>query len=344
MSHLRIKGNTWVIFFYWRGRQYSRSLGLKAKSGNKILNRKIAERMQAEIDYLLRTGNFDMQKYFAREAKSVYLSDFVQEYLEYIHNRKKYKPGAIQTYEYSLQLLMEIIGDIPLNRVNRVLVDKKILPALEGRLATATVRHHMINFRSAFSKAVEWGYLKKNPFFGMVPNREKKVPRYFTKEEIEKMRDYLLQKKIPRWQYDLIFLALNTGLRKSELLNLLWEHVDLENEILHFPGKGNKERIVPLNTQALEILRGRKRRSGRVFFEIKDRAAIDSAWRRLKKRTGINGRFHDLRKTYASYFVMNGGSLEHLREILGHEDFETVKIYKAFSPDSIQKDKNVINF
>ena len=100
--------------------------------------------MQAEIDYLLRTGNFDMQKYFAREAKSVYLSDFVQEYLEYIHNRKKYKPGAIQTYEYSLQFLMEIIGDIPLNRVNRVLVDKKILPALEGRLATATVRHHII--------------------------------------------------------------------------------------------------------------------------------------------------------------------------------------------------------
>ena len=225
-------------------------------------------------------------------------------------------------------------------------MDREVLAYLEDNYAAATIRHHMINMRSAFSKAVEWGYIQDNPFSGMVPKREKKTPRYFTPEEIETIRQYLLSPEIPKWQYDIIFLALNTGLRRAELFNLRWdEHVDLDREALHFPGKGRKERIVPLNDSALEILRRRKTFSHRrVFWEIESIYSINSAWRRLKARTGIKGRFHDLRKTFASYYIMEGGSLEHLMEILGHEDYETVKIYEALSPESIQRNKNIINF
>jgi integrase len=145
----------------------------------------------------------------------------------------------------------------------------------------------------------------------------------------------------------MVFFDLNTGLRKSELLNLEWnKHVDLINEQLIFPGKGDKDRVVPLNTHALSVLQKRPRHiyNQKVFWEIKNQIAIDSMWKTMRKRTEIKGRFHDLRKTFASYYVMNGGSLERLREILGHEDYGTVKIYETLSPDSLHRDKNIIAF
>jgi integrase len=81
-----------------------------------------------------------------------------------------------------------------------------------------------------------------------------------------------------------------------------------------------------------------------LIIPIRNQTAIDSMWKKMRNRTGIKGRFHDFRKTFASYYVMNGGSLERLREILGHEDYGTVEIYETFSPDSLHRDKKIITF
>jgi integrase/recombinase XerD len=160
------------------------------------------------------------------------------------------------------------------------------------------------------------------------------------------MAEYFAQQKIPSWQGDAVFLVLNTGLRRSEILHLDWgKNVYLDNEQIIFSGKGDKDRVVPLNNDAVKILlnRPRNKKDTRVFWEIGSKDAINSMWKKMRTRTGLTGTFHELRKTFALW-VINGGSLEHLREILGHEDYDTVKIYATLSPESVHKYKNVISF
>jgi len=72
--------------------------------------------------------------------------------------------------------------------------------------------------------------------------------------------------------------------------------------------------------------------------------SIHSAWQRFQQRTGIKVRFHDLRSTFASYFMMNGGNILELKEILGHEDLKTVLIYATLSREVLHKHKNVVGF
>jgi site-specific recombinase XerD len=65
---------------------------------------------------------------------------------------------------------------------------------------------------------------------------------------------------------------------------------------------------------------------------------------KVREHTRIKGKFHDLRKTFVSYFVMSGGSLEHLREILGHEDYSTVKMYETLSTGNVKLHKDKMGF
>jgi site-specific recombinase XerD len=81
-----------------------------------------------------------------------------------------------------------------------------------------------------------------------------------------------------------------------------------------------------------------------VFFEISNVDSINSAWQKFRVRTGIRVRFHDLRSTFASYFMMNGGDILELKEILEHEDLKTVLIYATLSREALHKHKDVVGF
>jgi integrase len=234
-------------------------------------------------------------------------------------------------------------------KINAEYVEKHILTHLFLNYKYNYVRHLMISFRTFFSRAVEWKMIKSNPFSKKVPKAEKKSPRYLRQDEIERMREYFCQDFLPSWQNRLVFLTINTGLRKSEVFNLTWEHVDLVNEQMIFPGKGSKERVVPLNNHALAILNELakekvKHINRRVFYEINSPDSINTAWRKFRSRTGIKVRFHDLRVTYASYFVMNGGDILTLKDILGHEDLKTIMVYATLSREALHKKKNVVGF
>ncbi len=340
MSYLRKKGDFYTIEFRYMGKRYIRGLGVSAL--------REAKHLQAAIDYQIATGKLDPEYLKTKIREETSLFELAEEYISFIKaNGKRYSVKTIESYEQSAELIKQILGDTMLKRIDAKVVETKILPFLYDGYSYGSVRHYMIDFRSQFSKAVDWGYIGVNPFTGKVPKRKKRVPHYYKEDEIDRMEEYFANPNLPRWQGHITFLGMNTGLRKHELFNLDWEkYVDLANEQLVFPGKGDKDRVVPLNDRAMMIMYSRSRHiaSTRVFWEIDSMSAIDSMWRRMRARTGIKGTFHDLRKTFASYYVMNGGSLARLMEILGHEDYETVQIYETLSPESLHRYKNIVGF
>ncbi len=340
MSYIRKIGKNWVIEFKYNGKKYIRSL--------RVLDKKSAQKIQAFVDYQIAMGQLDPNFINRTQREYFTVGDLVKEYLKYINVRYKteLKPKTYIAYKESIDKFLKIVGDIEIRQIDSVFIEKNILPEYRSRYAKDSVRHHLGAIRTMFNKATDWKMIDKNPFLKKVPRRGVKIPRYFKEDEIKTMREYFSKKRRPQWQGDIVFFCMNTGLRRAEAIGLDWfEHIDLVNEQMVFKGKGSKQRMVPLNAQALQILKNRKRhiKDPRVFWEIDSESAVSSMWRRMIADTKLKGRFHDLRATFASYYAMAGGSLDRLKEILGHSDYRTVEIYRVFSPDSLQRDKNIVS-
>lgn len=140
-----------------------------------------------------------------------------------------------------------------------------------------------------------------------------------------------------------IRLALNTGCRKTELLLLRWSDVDIERRyILLRPEntKGNKRRILPLNTGAIQALKQQKQQSKTEWVFARqngDRVkTFNWLFRKAAQQAGIEDfRIHDLRHTFASWLVSEGVELVKVRDLLGHSSIKMTERYAHLMPDRL---------
>ena len=166
---------------------------------------------------------------------------------------------------------------------------------------------------------------------------KEKLPLY--QDEVDKIDSvYNLKCQTGLRNYCIIHLMLDAGARLSEILNLKSNDIYFSKNILCFYGKGNKERFVPISSNLKKSLMKYLMTystcgTGYVFLNVKTRepltkSAITMIFRRLKDITGLS-RIHPhlLRHTFATAFVLQGGDLESLRLLLGHEDIQTTSIY-----------------
>lgn len=141
--------------------------------------------------------------------------------------------------------------------------------------------------------------------------------------------------------YPIIILALSTGMRKAEMMNLHWKHINFNNEkITLHETKNGEMRVVPLtgfaHTVMKEMMEKRPTGIDLVFPGTNPKVPIDIRypWEQAIKKTNIEDfRFHDLRHSCASYLLMNGVPLPVIAEILGHKTYQMVKRYAHLSDD-----------
>jgi integrase/recombinase XerD len=128
-----------------------------------------------------------------------------------------------------------------------------------------------------------------------------------------------------------VTVALETGLRKGELLGLEWDRVDLSRGVLRLEvTKSGKRREVPMRQAVYTTLAGLPEpHEGRVWRTGSVRKAFENAVTGVKLE---DFHFHDLRHTFASTYVMRGGSLPALQQILGHATLAMTMRYSHLSP------------
>jgi integrase len=136
----------------------------------------------------------------------------------------------------------------------------------------------------------------------------------------------------------IVVLALETGLRKGELLGLTWDRVDLSRGVLRLEiTKSGKRREVPMRQAVYEALASLPGpRTGRVGPTV---ATLDKAFMRAVEAARVAPfRFHDCRHHFASWFMMRGGSLPALMEILGHASIKMTMRYAHLSPGHLRQE------
>ncbi len=347
MSSIFPRGDRWYISFRHQKRQHCFSLGIRCRMGKRKINEQIAVKMQAEIDLDLRRGKFpELLQKKGSAAPSLY--EFFAEYTAWQRQQTtRFKPKTVEHYENSFAVIKRIITrDIGLDQIDERMISKQIQPYLFEHFSKHTCRGILGDMRAAYNVAAKWYDLPENPFSGMVNKVPPTVPEFYTREEIEIMRQYFANPALPQWQGDIVFLILNTGLRRFEAFDLEWKHVHLDMELIIITGKGDKHRIAALNDAAMAILRRRfadRDIANRVFYEVEKVDAFKSAFTRMKNRTGLTGNIHRLRKTYSTLFANSDGNLLALRENLGHESINTTMIYAALTQARLLESKNRVN-
>ena len=136
-----------------------------------------------------------------------------------------------------------------------------------------------------------------------------------------------------KWLVHFVALAIETGMRRGELLGLLWDNVDLERRTAFLPvTKNGESRGVPLSSRAIEVLRALPpSTNGRVFAEL-TREALKQSFNRAARRAGITGlRVHDLRHEATSRFFEKGLNVMEVASVTGHKTLQMLKRYTHLS-------------
>jgi len=215
---------------------------------------------------------------------------------------------------------------------------------LKENAAPATVDRELSALRHLINLAERWNkFFGKNPvsIAGLLhPNNQKE--RTLTHEEQKRLLDSTNEYLRP-----VIIFALNTGMRKSEILTLKWSNVDLETGIITLEKtntKSKKLRRIPINTVVRKLmleLKLKGKGSEYVFLSskgipYKKEGSLRQPFLGALRRAGIEGlRFHDLRHTAATRMIESGASIVAVSKILGHEDLKTTMRY-AHPEDSLK--------
>jgi len=159
----------------------------------------------------------------------------------------------------------------------------------------------------------------------------------------------LLKACINGYTKDIIVTVLNTGMRRQEVLGLKWS--DMQGEFIYLTKtKTDEDRQISINDDLAELFKNIRQRvqlrSEYVFCDKKGRAfsEIKTSFKAALRRAYIeNFRFHDLRHTFSSHFVMRGGTIKELQEILGHKTITMTMRYAHLSQEHKKKAVNLLN-
>lgn len=200
-------------------------------------------------------------------------------------------------------------------------------------VAPATVIREINTISHAIDVAQrEWGiHLNRNPA-KMVrrPSAPKGRNRRLEGDEEQHLLAACDRGRNP-WMRPLVILAIETGMRRGEILGLRWEHVDLDRRVAHLPNtKNGEERDVPLSIRATETLTGLKhlpdRDAERVFPVSAN--AVRLAWEHLRDRAGVGDlHIHDLRHEAVSRLFEKGLDIMEVSTISGHKTLSMLKRY-----------------
>ena len=283
------------------------------------------------------------------ETKEEYLNSLITE----AHLSKNTK----DTYSYGLNKYVEYLNNKKIYDIKNI-TKKDILSFIEilrkEEVTTSTIAHYLTIIKNYHKFLIQNEYIKEDVAESVSrPKLEKKLPNTLDIEEVNILLDI---KPVTVFDYRnkcMLELLYGTGLRISELLSLTINDIDTINATVRCIGKGDKERIVPINDYIIESLnnylkvRGEllKRKTTKELFLNKngdklDRKGFNKILYKILLEKGLNTNVtpHTLRHSFATHLLEFGADLRVIQELLGHSDISTTTIYTHISNKKVRDD------
>jgi len=311
------KGKNWYIDYYVKGRRKREKIG--------------PSRRQTELVFQKRRVQIAEEKFFEiKRSEKILFDDFAEMYINTYSKPNKRSWVRDQNCIDHLKLFFE-------NRYLHEITPLSIEQYKKLRMnevSPRTVNIELSCLKAMFNKAISWGKALENPVTQVkLLKEDDRRLRYLETEEMK-----TLIENCPAYLRPIVIMALHTGMRKREILDLRWENVDLKRRLIYVANtKTDEKREIATNSILHRTLAElRKERKGPYVFPGKEDGKpyidIRKGFRAALKKSDIkNFRFHDLRHTFASHLVMRGVDLKTVQELLGHKSIEMTMRYSHLS-------------
>ncbi len=286
-----------------------------------------------------------------RKVDDVMNDEYINDFLLYLEMDLNYSKNTIDTYSNALNHLNnEIKKDILKLNSNDI---ENFISKLN--LESSSISNYLSAYKTFYNYYIKIGKISINPIDKVdSPKLSKHLPTYLTVEEVDKLLNIDIRDAFSARNKSLLELLYATGLRISELTNLEFKNIDLNECIVRIMGKGSKERIVPINDLAIKYLKiyvkdyrhklVKTEQNNYVYLNNHGKKMTrQGIFKMIKKRTietGIKKDVspHTLRHSIATHMLENGADLRIIQEFLGHESIGTTQIYTHLTNKKLKND------
>ncbi len=330
-----LRRKSWYFDFIHQGVRYAGAIGPVSKT---VAKEEFARKKAAVVEGKLNP---------LRARRSPLFKDFAEELLN--HKRTFLRPSSADRIFFALKPLRERFGSKRLQDVSAFEIERYRRDRKASGRTDVTVNRELQCLRDLFNRAIAWGKAWENPMQKVKLQREENARvRYLTEDEEEKLLEACGKSLHP-----VVVTALNTGLRRRELISLTWANMDFARGLVTVQAayaKTGERRSIPMNAPVIKILNELKLKAGElphVFLNSKGRPhthQVSRTFEETAKRAKITDfHFHDLRHTFASRLIMNGVDLRTVQVLMGHKTINMTVRYAHLAPDHLKKAVESLN-
>lgn len=284
----------------------------------------------------------------------------IQTFLDYVKFEKRYSQHTITAYKNDLEQFFDYLngqyGATALNEIVPAFIKSWLASLKEDKISSKTLNRKISSLKSFFKFQLKSGGITVTPMWSVTsPKISKRLPQFVKETEMKDLFQYLSFPDDWQGKTDKLAISLfyQTGMRLSELVNIKESHIDKDRNSIKVIGKGNKERIIPLNPNlTLEIAgymnakrisfekfdnlyllvnkEGKKLYAKYVYLHVKKYMAEVTT---LAKKSP-----HILRHSFATHMMNHGADLNAVKELLGHSSLAATQVY---THNTIEKLKNI---
>ena len=271
---------------------------------------------------------------YTNKKESISLKRLMECFLSYSKINKK---SYIQDV-YRSKIILDYFGEQKdITSIKSIQIENFKQYLLEYR-SQVTANRYLENLSKMFNLAIENEWLEKNPISKKNKFKAKNYSlRYLTESEKERLLDSCdgILKKV-------VIVALNTGLRKNNILKLKWENINFDFRMIELTeNKGNKHLKIYINDELYNLFKSMTPYCEYVFANPqtnKPYKDLRKPWvKALKKARIYNFRFHDLRHTVGTTLAKKGVPVNVIKHILGHSDVSTTMQYIHIASEDVKK-------
>ncbi len=266
--------------------------------------------------------------------------------------QKEHKKNA-QNYD----LIGRLIEELKLRKYSYRTIKKYHEIVLKFLKSNKTSREFLLSYSNKSRSTIRSVYFALKFFYENVLNErfdeklplvksKQKLPIILNKSEIQKIFEITsnIKHKV------VLALLYYAGLRLSEVINLKWDDIDFERELIHIKqSKGEKERVVFLHKKLKELLLEYGiRKSGLVLISERGKAynerTIQQIVKNAARKAGIKKRVtpHTLRHSFATHLLEGGADIRYIQQLLGHKSLRTTQIYTRVANKDIKRLANLL--
>lgn len=329
----------WWMSFTVNSKFYRRS--------TETTDKKLAERIYAKILTQVIEGKwFDVD-----EARKHTFEELMDRFME--EHAPKTEPTTQRRYIAARTHLGRYFENMTLAEITPRAISDYITKRRNESASASTINKEYCMLSKAFNLAVkQWEWCRDNPCSKVPREKENnQITRWLASHEekrlLEASNGYLGEQLV-----EIIILAMHTGMRLKEILDLKWSDVDLFRKVIVVLRTKNKDpKTLPINQTVYELLLRKSKvinMTGYVFTtsngtRIGARNLQREFYKALKKANVQNFRFHDLRHTFATRLVQSGEDLYKVAKLLGHRDISTTQRYAHHYPESLRSSVNILD-